>query len=221
MHCYGASASIIASTSYRSDGAYNYYGLGTNATNAILVAPQGESSGMWSQGAKDHTFFSDMLALFKDTLCIDTTRVFSCGFSYGAMFTYSLSLEFQSDLRAVACMAPANYVIYLPTNTHKPIAYYQTTGTTDGTCPWINSTANREGGKYCLIDRLVDNGCASDTANIKLATVSGSHVVDTFCTGKYPVQFGSFVGGHTANNSDNGSSTNWIQTEMWNFFKKF
>jgi dienelactone hydrolase len=221
MHCYGASASIIASTSYRSDGAYDYYGMGTYATNAILVAPQGESSGMWSQGEKDNTFFSDMLRLFKDTLCVDTTRVFSCGFSYGAMFTYSLSLEFQDQLRAVACFAPANYVIYLPTNKHKPLAYYQTTGTSDGRCPWVNSTTSREGGKYCLIDRLVDNGCASDTLNIPIATSSGTHVSTNFCSGKYPVKFGSFVGDHTANNSDNGSSTNWIQKEAWDFFKQF
>ena len=52
--------------------------------------------------------------LFKDKLSVDTSRIFCCGFSFGAMVTYSLSLDFQKDLRAVACYAPANWNIYLP-----------------------------------------------------------------------------------------------------------
>ena len=74
---------------------------------------------------KDHVFFADMLALFKDKLSIDTSRVFCCGFSFGAMVTYSLSLDFQKDLRAVACYAPAIGISIFPTNKHEPLAFYQ------------------------------------------------------------------------------------------------
>jgi len=146
MHCMGCDAPTIAGTNSRSDGAYNYYGLGALATNAILVAPQGNSDGTW-QGEPDRKFFADMVNLFKDTLCIDTTRIFSCGFSFGAMFTYALSLEFPTVLRAVACYAPANYNMDQPPNKHLPIGYFQTTGTSDGTCPWISSDASKTGGK--------------------------------------------------------------------------
>jgi poly(3-hydroxybutyrate) depolymerase len=211
-----------------------YYGLKTLAEKAgvqcIYVAPSAYATDytkvassciVWSQGEKDHTFFDDMLKLFKAELCVDTTRVFSAGFSFGAMFTYSLSTNHQKVLRAVATYAPANYRIYLPTNTHEPIAYYQTTGTTDITCPWVNSDANKEGGKYCVLQHAEDNGCNTNMT-IKLAT-SGKHEVTEFtgCKEGYPVKFGSFQGGHSGTATDGGSSENWIATETWEFFMRF
>ena len=77
----------------------------------------------------------------KQNLCIDTTRVFATGFSFGGMITYSLSVNHQKDIRAAVGIAPANYNIYVPTKTHEPIAWMQTTGMGDGTCPWVNGTA--------------------------------------------------------------------------------
>jgi poly(3-hydroxybutyrate) depolymerase len=219
MHCYGSSAQGVA--------AANYYGLKPLAASAnipvIFVAPNGTGTDtpLWNQGEKDHAFFADMLALFKGKLCVDTTRVFSCGFSYGAMFSYSLSLAFQDELRAVACYAPANWNIWLPTNTHKPIAYYQTTGTDDNTCSWIYNDANKQGGKYCVLQHIEDNGCTVP-GTIPLAT-SGTHVTTEFsgCQAGYPVVFGSFQGGHTDNATDPGSSVNWIAQETWDFFMRF
>ena len=117
-----------------------FYGLKTYADRdnvpVIFVAPEGytDRSPWRISDDKDHVFFADMLALFKDKLSVDTSRIFCCGFSYGAMVTYSLSLDFQKDLRAVACYAPANWNIYLPTNKHERLAFYSTTGTRDGTC---------------------------------------------------------------------------------------
>jgi poly(3-hydroxybutyrate) depolymerase len=205
----------------------NYYELKTYAQNAnvqcIFVAPNGYSdSSPWRiNDNKDHTFFADMLALFKEKLCVDTKRVFAAGFSYGAMVTYSLSLDFQDELRAVACYAPANWNIYLPTNPHKPIAYYQTTGTDDNLCSWVYSDANKQGGKYCVLQHIEDNGCAVP-GNIPLAS-SSTHITTEFsgCNSGYPVVFGSFQGGHTENVKDPGSNVNWIAKETWDFFMRF
>ena len=119
-----------------------------------------------------------MLALFKDKLSIDTSRVFCCGFSFGGMVTYSLSLDFQKDLRAVACYAPANWNIYLPTNKHEPLAFFSTTGTNDGTCRWINSDARKQGGKYCVLTHLEDNG-VKELPEIPIATTP-THVTTEF-----------------------------------------
>jgi poly(3-hydroxybutyrate) depolymerase len=204
-----------------------FYGLKTNAEKdnipAIFVAPEGYTDrSPWRIGDdKDHIFFADMLALFKEKLSIDTTRVFCSGFSYGAMVTYGLSLSFQKDLRAVACFAPANWNIYLPANKHEPIAFYSTTGTNDNTCKWINSDARREGGKYCVLEHLADNG-VSVPPEIPLAT-SATHVTTEFQGTRegYPVVFGSFVGGHSDSARDPGSNVNWIHQEAWDFFKRF
>ena len=142
----------------------NYYGLKTYAERdgvpVIFVAPQGytDRSPWRGRDDKDHIFFADMLDLFKDKLSIDTSRIFSCGFSFGAMFTYSLSLSFQKDLRAVACYAPANWNIYLPENKKEPLAFYSTTGTEDGLCKFVNSDELKQGGKYCVQTPLENDG---------------------------------------------------------------
>jgi len=204
-----------------------FYGLKTYAERdhvpVIFVAPEGYTDrSPWRGGDdKDHIFFADMLALFKDKLSVDTSRIFCCGFSFGGMVTYSLSLDFQKDLRAVACYAPANWNIYLPPNKHEPIAFYSTTGTGDRTCKWINSDARKQGGKYCVLTHLADNGI-KELPEIPIATTS-KHLTTEFkgLPEEYPVIFGSFVGGHTDTVRDPGSNVNWIAKETWDFFMRF
>jgi len=204
-----------------------FYGLKTYADKdhvpVIFVAPEGNSDrSPWrTRDDKDHVFFADMLALFKDKLSVDTSRIFCCGFSYGAMVTYSLSVDFQKDLRAVACYAPANWNIYLPTNKHLPLAFYSTTGTNDGICRYVNSDARKQGGKYCVLTHLEDNG-VTELPEIPIATTP-KHVTTEFkgCKEEYPVVFGSFVGAHTDNARDPGSNVNWIAKETWDFFMRF
>jgi len=205
----------------------NFYGLKTCAERdhvpVIFVAPQGYTDGLPWRGRddKDHIFFGNMLALFKDRLNVDTSRIFCCGFSFGAMFTYSLSLEYQKDLRAVACYAPANWNIYLPADKHERLAFYSTTGTQDGTCVYVHSDERKQGGKYCVLTHLQDNG-VTQLPEIPVATTP-THVTTEFkgCPKEYPVVFGSFVGGHTDYATDPGSHDNWISKETWDFFMRF
>jgi len=205
----------------------NYYGLKTYADRdnvpVIFVAPQGYTDGNPWRGSddKDHIFFADMLKLFKEKLSIDNSRVFCCGFSFGAMFTYSLSLEFQSDLRAVACYAPANWNIYLPENKHKPLAYFSTTGTLDDLCKYVNSDVLKQGGKYCVLTHIEDNGL-KQLPELPLATTQ-THITTEIkgLPAEYPVMFGSFIGGHTNEATDPGSNVNWIAKETWYFFMRF
>jgi poly(3-hydroxybutyrate) depolymerase len=222
MHCMGGSAEKVAGTTDQS--AY-FYHIKTQADKenipAIYVAMQGDAGGTW-QGVPDRTFFFDLQKMLKDTLCIDTTRVFSVGFSFGAMFTYALSLQYPKILRAAACNAPANYNMDQPANQHVPIAYVQVTGTGDGTCPWVSGGSTTNGGKYCLQQHIQDNVCTSTIADAKLAT-SGTHVVTEFkgCKDGYPVKFCSHNGGHECNKTDQGSNVDWIPVEFWEFFKRF
>ena len=149
----------------------NYYFLKPLATAAnepaIFVAPQSDGS-TWQQ--KDHALFDDILAYVKQNLCIDTTRVFATGFSFGGMITYSLSVNHQKDIRAAVGIAPANYNIYLPTKTHEPIAWMQTTGMSDGTCPWVNGSSTTQGAKFIAIEHATDNGCMCTGDHPDLAT---------------------------------------------------
>jgi poly(3-hydroxybutyrate) depolymerase len=168
-----------------------------------------------------------MLKLFKEKLCIDTTRVFCCGFSYGAMFSYSLSTNHQKQLRAVACYAPANWNIYLPTNTHEPIAFMSTTGISDPNCPLVYSEADKQGGKYCSLGHAEDNGCTIPTIIPMATSGSKTHVCYEYQGNKegYPVKLYTFDGAHQCGPMDgvsgDNSSKSWIPGETWKFFMQF
>ncbi len=223
-HCMGGSAIKVAGTDNGLDQSAHFYHVKTEAdkdnVQAIYVAMQGDGGGTWN-APNDLKFWSDVLGHVESNLCVDTTRVFVTGFSFGAMFSYALSLEYPERIRAVATYAPANWNFYQPKNRNIPIAYYQTTGTTDGTCRWINNDAQKQGGKYTLLQHAQDNGCDVNV-EIKLAT-GGTHVTTEFkgCKEGYPVKFSSFKGGHECRAYDQGSSDNWIQKEAWQFFKQF
>lgn len=202
------------------DQSYYFLKPLANAANepAIFVAPQADGA-TWQQ--KDHALFDDILDSVKKSLCIDTTRVFATGFSFGGMITYSLSVNHQKDIRAAVGIAPANYNIYLPAKNHSPIAWMQTTGMSDDTCPWVNKNSTTQGAKFIANERITDNGCNAP-ATIPIWQ-SGAHVCyDAIgCRAEYPTKVCTFGGGHTNQANDPGSSTNWIPVESWKFFTRF
>jgi poly(3-hydroxybutyrate) depolymerase len=203
-----------------------YYGLKNQADKrgepAIFIAPQSRD-GRWDE--QDHVLFDDLSALAKSELCIDTARVFATGFSFGAMITYSLSTNHQQQLRAVSALAPANFNIYLPTNTHQPIAYMSTTGMSDDLCYWEGD--GERGAKFAAIGHAEDNGCTIP-ADVPTTTVgSKTYLCYDFegCQAGYPVKACTFDGGHIAahadgTDGDNGTTT-WIPEVTWDFFTQF
>lgn len=183
---------------------------------AIFVAPSSDGS-TWQE--KDHALFDDILAHMKQNVCFDTTRVFATGFSFGGMITYSLSTNHQADIRAAVGIAPANYNIWLPEKTRKPIAWMHTTGLSDGTCPWVNNEQGQRGAKFIALEKAEDNGCT--VPNDIPIWQNGGHVCYDFedCNPEHPTRVCTFGGGHT--NIDNENGKNWIAQESWDFFKQF
>lgn len=183
---------------------------------AIFVAPSSDGS-TWQE--KDHALFDDILAHMKQNVCFDTTRVFATGFSFGGMITYSLSTNHQVDIRAAVGIAPANYNIWLPEKTHKPIAWMHTTGLSDTTCPWVNNEQGQRGAKFIALEKAEDNGCT--VPNEIPIWQNGAHVCYDFedCNPEHPTRVCTFGGGHT--NIDNEGGKNWIAQESWDFFKQF
>ncbi len=198
----------------------NYYFLKPLAQRdgvpAIFVAPQSDGD-RWQE--KDHALFDDLLALVKEDLCIDTTRVFATGFSFGGMITYSLSVNHQKDIRAAVGIAPANYNIYVPPRTGEPIAWMQTTGMNDGTCPWVQQNSVTNGAKFIAIEHATDNGC--EVPNDLPTWQNGGHLCYDFegCPSEYPTKACTFNGDHTNISNENGQ--NWIPNESWDFFMQF
>jgi poly(3-hydroxybutyrate) depolymerase len=200
----------------------DYYSLKTLAyadnEPAIFVAPQSDGA-TWQE--KDHALFDDLLAFVKENLCIDTTRVFATGFSFGGMITYSLAANHQDDIRAAVGIAPANYNIYVPPKTHQPIAWMHTTGMSDTLTPWINGDSTTQGSKFIAIEHATDNEC---TVPAEIPTwQEGNHVCYDFtgCGASFPTKVCTFDGGHSPTATDPGSDTNWIPEVSWAFFKQF
>lgn len=139
-HFMGSTAKEISTTE---DGNYfysPYYGQKAFDTegNYIFVAPQGETDYLtWRKDDdKDHVFFGELLTMLEENLCIDTSRVFVTGFSFGAMFSNSLAQDFQHRIRAAVVYSVADYNIYMPENTGKPIAWMEVHGINDQLCPY-------------------------------------------------------------------------------------
>ncbi len=198
----------------------NFYGLKTIAQAegepAIFIAPSSDGQ-TWQE--KDHALFDDLLAFAKENLCFDTSRVFATGFSFGGMITYSLSTNHQKDIRAAVGIAPANYNIWLPQKTREPIAWMQTTGMGDTTCPWIRQGSSTDGAKFLAEEKAEDNNC---TAAEIPTWQNGDHLCYDYegCDVNHPTKICTFNGGHQAESNDSTSS-NWIPDVSWEFFTQF
>ena len=213
---------------------YAYFGLHREATAAkepaIFVAPGGIGNLPWDF-KRDSVLFDDLLARVTENLCIDESRVFTTGFSFGAMMSYSLSITRQTKLRAAVTMAAANYNLPgQPMDSNAaPIAYFGITGMSDGTCPWVNNDASKQGGKYCVLTHAQDNGCTIP-GNIQTAMVgSKKYVCYDFegCKAGYPVKVCTFDGAHTPSSVNDGSSNGddglkaFVPPLAWKFISQF
>jgi poly(3-hydroxybutyrate) depolymerase len=145
---------------------------------------------------KDVPLFVDLLNFVKESACVDVSRVFVTGFSFGGMYSYSLSQTRKMDIRAAIGMGPANYNIQIPPKVMGPIAWMQTTGMMDGTTPWIRSGSTTQGSKFIAIEKATDNGCMLP-AEIPVWTAGDPLCYDFLgCKPGYPTKVCTFRGGH-------------------------
>ena len=229
MHCMGSNAEDFVHHSPDQDHPSPYYGQQKLDTKGefIFVSPRGDTDGMpWSVSSdKDHKFINQLLTTLEENYCIDTSRVFMTGFSFGAMVTNSMAQDMQDRLRAVAVYATADYNIYLPKNKGLPIAWMAVHGKNDGTCQY-----NRA--RDSALKRILKNngkadadGNFTDASAEKPKEVGGSgHLCYDFTTvdERFPVKFCSWNGPHQWTAFDNGNWQNtWVPEEVHKFFDQF
>ena len=221
MHCMGSNPDYDHPSPY-----YGQQKLDTEG-NYIFVAPRGDTDGMpWSMNSdKDHVFIDQLLTTLEENYCIDTSRVFMTGFSFGAMVTNSIAQDMQDRLRAVAVYATADKNIYLPQNKGLPIAWMAVHGKNDGTCEYNLALTS-------ALPRILKNngkpdaeGNFTDASAEKPKEVGGSgHLCYDFTTvdERFPVKFCSWNGQHQWTAYDNGNWQNtWVPEEVHKFFEQF
>jgi polyhydroxybutyrate depolymerase len=157
-----------------------YFGLESEALgSAIFVAPQALSGG-WS--TNDLAFADAMVSRFETELCIDKSRIFSVGFSMGAIMTITLGCSRSEVFRGIAPMSGS-----LPSNCSNGshVAYWASHGSSDTTIPIANGEAARD-------EFLKRNHCTAQT----LATDRSECVTYLGCDQGYPVAWCTFTGVH-------------------------
>ena len=198
----------------------NYYGMDTTANangRAIFIAAQGVDvpiNGMPSRGwpntdGQDVALTRAMIAWAKDNLCIDSSRIFATGFSYGGMFSNTLGCEMPDVFRAVAPMAGV-----LCGNSSTNCSSTATTCMQHNVAAWVAHGASDTVVATSLgvraRDRLLAlNHCTMTSA----ATTPSPCVAYSGCDSGYPVHWCEFDGGH--------QTPSFAGSAIWSFFSQF
>ena len=205
-HWLNGNATMVA------DGAY--YGLWNLANgSAIFVAPEGLNAGWANSGGQDVALTDAILAQVQGDLCIDTTRIFANGFSYGGGMSYAIACARANVFRAVALYAGAQLSGCSGGTT--PIAFFAAHGISDSV---LDISRGRT-----LRDHFVSvNGCTSQNPPEPTAG-SGAHICTSYlgCGAGHPVRWCPFDADHTPSPTDRGQNTTWVPQEVWNFFSQF
>jgi len=212
-HPWGGSAQQIAQM--------GYFGL-SNVINgqAILVAPEGQNfvngtmSGLgWGNAnGEDVAFAHAMMDRFGAQLCIDQNRIFSTGFSFGAMFSFTLACTENSMQRAIAPMAGNATTSGRCENSTRSVATMAFIGTDDSLLSVHRSAVQIFVGR---------DGCTTQTMTMQPSWCDGLSSTYLPCTcveyqgckAGYPVISCEYKAGHQFAPSAGAT--------LWNFFSQF
>jgi poly(3-hydroxybutyrate) depolymerase len=215
-HWLGGTAQDVANGSWASETPY--YGLWNLANDStIFVAPvglgSGSSTGWANTNGEDVALTDAVLAQVEGDLCIDTSRIFATGFSYGAGMSYAIACARPDVFRGVVLYSGAQ--LSGCSGGTKPIAFYASHGLSDGV---LNISMGRS-----LRDHFVSvNGCTAQNAP-EPAPGSGAHTCTTYqgCSAGHPVTWCAFDGDHNPNPHDRGQATSWNPQQVWSFIQQF
>jgi phospholipase/carboxylesterase len=205
-----------------------FYGLGDLTDGkTIFVVPQGlvnqgGGAGWANPNSRDVNFTDDMLAAISADLCIDTSRVFTTGFSYGAGMSVALACVRPDKFRAAIVYEPAFISGVNAAQCTKPIAFFQSHGVDD-------QVLNYQTGLSVLSTFTTLNGCAASVppeppANgHTCASYEGCSVPTRFCNfgAGENNPFNTSLRGHYPTAKDPGQSTSWVPAEAWSFINQF
>lgn len=219
-HWVGATMqNVVTGNTVSPANSWNYFGLKRLDTprKYILVAPQGIDNGWANTNGRDLAFTDDMIKAFKEGLCIDESRIFGGGFSYGGMWSSTLSCQRGNLFRAFSpqngsanCTTPVSKVAFI------------CFGSNDGTKTSLLTLARTH---------AKNNGCADAANQAMPQPAAGSllHTCTSFtgCPAALPVRYCAFDQNHKSAPYDSGcaecddGNKTWLPGEIWKFYEQF
>jgi poly(3-hydroxybutyrate) depolymerase len=197
----------------------NYFTMATLDTGktTIFVAPDAvNSDGSWAKS--DVQLTDAILAQVEGDLCIDKTRIFATGFSFGGGMAIAVACTRADVFRGVAFFSGADLTGSCPAMLTKPIAYYasQASGDSSGT-PMPSS------GKVKQAEFAAVNGCTPEPNALNFPAAGQPHTCTDYknCSPGHPVKYCIFDGPHGWEPKDPGQSMSWNAPEAWKFINQF
>jgi predicted esterase len=205
-----------------------FYGMGDLTDDqTIFVVPQGlvnpgGGAGWANPDNRDVNFTDAMLEAISSDLCIDTSRVFTTGFSYGAGMSVALACVRPDKFRAAVVYAPAFISGVNAAQCTTPIALFQSHGVDD-------QVLNYQTGLNVLGTFTGLNGC---TASVPPDPPADGHTCISYEGCSVPTRFCNFgagpgnpfnttLRGHYPTAKDPGQTTSWVPAEAWAFINQF
>ena len=208
----GASASDVVSA--------NYFTFATqDGKNTIFAAPDAaDGAGTWSND--DVAFTDAILARIEGDLCVDETRVFATGFSFGGAMAMALACTRADVFRAVAFFSGADLTNSCPTTLTKAIAYYASQASEDSNGL---STSSPITGEKRQADFAAVNGCMPEPSSTTFPASGQPHSCTNYkgCSAGHPTEYCVFNGPHGWEPKDPGQMMSWDAPEAWKFITQF
>jgi poly(3-hydroxybutyrate) depolymerase len=206
----GSSASSVAMR--------NYFTMATlDGKNTIFVAPDAANgAGSWSKSDVELT--DDILAQVEGDLCIDKTRIFATGFSFGGAMSLAIACTRADVFRGVAFFSGADLTGSCTGTLTKPIAYYASQASQDSTGDPMPTSGRVKQAEFAAV-----NGCMPEANATKFPAAGQPHTCTNYkgCSAGHPTEYCVFDGPHGWEPKDPGQQMSWDAPEAWKFITQF
>jgi poly(3-hydroxybutyrate) depolymerase len=207
----GASAMSVASRNY-----FTMASLDTMKTT-IFVAPDA-ANGMGSWSKSDVELTDAILEELEADLCIDKTRIFATGFSFGGAMSLALACQRADVFRGVAFFSGADLTGSCTGTLTKPIAYYASQASGDSSGDPMPSSGRIKQAQFAAV-----NGCTAEPDATTFPAAGQPHKCTVYqgCSAGHPTVYCVFEGAHGWEPRDPGESMSWNAPEAWKFITQF
>lgn len=142
--------------------AMGIYRIQPEFPDAIYIGPDGIENGWGNAGGEDEAFTRAMLDYLETEYCVDASRVFATGFSYGGSMSFTAACNMSDIFRGIGAMAgaPISGATCERQQPQRRVAIWATHGTDDTALPITMAEP--------MVEALREyNGCSATTVPVE------------------------------------------------------